>query len=103
MEHLLGHLISHVITPLVGRAFFRTVRRWPITFAALAIGGLLVGLVVIDVSISVSNWLLVGLGVAMEVFYGGLLLMQLHKLRQGTWTAFCDWGVSLFVKQPDEG
>jgi hypothetical protein len=89
-------LITHLIAPFVGRCFFRTVRRWPVIFALIALGG--EGIGVWAVFVEPGNWMLAGIGVLIFVFYTWLLILLLSKLRGGTWGAFCDWAISLFER-----
>lgn len=95
MVSLIAHLIGHLLTPLAGRTFFRTAKRFPPTFAAVALAGEAVGVWAVGFWV-VGDWFLVGIGVLCLVFYTGLLALLAIKLWAGTWGAFCDWAASLF-------
>ena len=88
------YLIAHLIAPFVGRWSFRAFRRWPVLFAAAALVGDGVGLWLISIR-PAGDWVLVG-GILCLVFYTGLLVLLVVKLWSGTWSAFCDWGESIF-------
>ncbi len=95
MVSLIAYLIGELLTPLVGRTFFRAVKRCPPAFAAVALAGEAVGVWAVG-SGAEGDWLLVGVGVLCLTFYTGLLALLAVKLRAGTWDAFCDWAASLF-------
>jgi hypothetical protein len=92
---LIAHLIGSLITPAIGRWFFRTVRRWPILFAVVALTGDWVGVSAVGWW-APGDWFLFAVGVLCLVFYTGLLALLVAKLWSGTWEEFCDWGIALF-------
>src|SRR5205823_6322025 len=72
-EDAVERLIVRLIARPIGRWFFRTVRRWPAVFAAVALVGECVGGWAVGFW-SESDWVLVGIGVLCLVFYTGLLV-----------------------------
>jgi hypothetical protein len=87
--------MEHMVGRIVGRSFFRIVRRWPIVFAAVAAAGEAVGVWGISFLPS-RDWTMVLIGVLCITFYTGLLVLLVVKLWRGTWGEFCDWAESLF-------
>ena len=85
IDSLLPHLS-------IGDRFFRVVRRWPWIFAVFALVGLGVGAWISWVNPPDPSrvWLFKAIGILCIIFYGGLLILLVVKLRDGTWRAFCD-------------
>ena len=101
MVSLIAHLIGHLLTPLVGRTFFRTVKRFPPAFAAVAVGGQGLGAWLVCECGPAGDWPMAGLGVLLLVFYTGLLGLVAVKWWAGTWGGFCDAAASQFEPAPD--
>lgn len=95
MTSLVAHLVGHVFAPLLGRTFFRFVKRFPATFAAVTLGGQFLGAWLICECGPAGNWPMAGLGVLMLAFYAGLLCFLAVKWWRGTWGDFCDEVISL--------
>lgn len=93
-------LIGHLLTPLVGRTFFRTVKRFPLAFVAVAVGGQGLGAWLVCECGPAGDWPMAGLGVLLLVFYTGLLGLVAVKCRTGTWDNFCDDAASQFDPIP---
>lgn len=91
-----AHVIGHLLTPLIGRTFFRTVKRFPTAFAGVAITGQTVGIWLLCECVPAGSWPMAGLGLLCLVFYTGLFGMVVVKRRAGTWDAFCDHAASEF-------
>lgn len=100
MTSFIAHVIGHLLTPLIGRTFFRTVKRFPTVFAGVAITGQAVGMWLVCECGPAGDWPMIGLGVLCLVFYTGLFGMVLLKCRTGTWDAFCDHAVAEFETAP---
>ena len=92
---LIAHMIAEALTPVVGRTFWRTVKRCPAAFGAVALAGQAFGVWAVGFGVT-GDWALVAIGVSCLVFYTGLLALLAVKLRAGTWGAFCDWSAALF-------
>ena len=84
---------------VVGRTFFRIVRRVPLVFAVVAVAGLVLGyccIFVLHDDAPSKEWFLRVLGVGCLVFYGWLLVLLIWKLIARSWTDFCDWAIAVF-------
>lgn len=84
---------------LVGRAFFRIVRRFPFVFGLASIGGLVLGycsIFVLHDANPARAWFLRVIGVGCLIFYGWLLVLLIRKLGNKSWPAFCDWALDIF-------
>lgn len=92
------HAVLQFLIPLLGRSFFWIGRRWPIVCAGLTLLGDLTGvLIVVEYSQS-GEWVGVGIGGLVTAFFTALFATVVYKIRAGTWTAFCDWGITVFEK-----
>jgi hypothetical protein len=84
---------------IVGRTFFRVVKRFPFVFALVAIAGLVLGyccIFVLHDDVLLKEWLLRIIGGGCFVFYGGLLIFLICKINSRRWAEFCDWAISIF-------
>jgi hypothetical protein len=85
---------------LVGRAFFRAVRRFPVIFLLCCVGGLVVGIAALFLFGERPNardaFFCRLIGVGCILFYGWLALLFVLKMRRGSWRDFCDWGYGVF-------
>jgi hypothetical protein len=87
------------LTGFVGRVCFRIVRRVPLVFAIVAIGGLVLGYCCVFVfhdNVQSKEWFLRILGIGCFVFYGWLLTLLIWKLINKSWRDFCDWAIAIF-------
>jgi hypothetical protein len=83
----------------VGKSFFRLVKKVPVIFLLVCIGGLTIG---------IGAWFDFGqpkdsrtiflkcLGVGVILFYGWLMVLHLVKRLKGTWSEFCDRNHQIF-------
>jgi hypothetical protein len=98
----LGIIRAMYLTPLtriVGRTFFRVVRRFPFVFVVVAVAGLVLGyccIFVLHDDKPSKEWFLRCLGIGCLFFYGGLLVLLIHKICTKKWADFCDWAVGIF-------
>jgi hypothetical protein len=86
-------VVPRFLTGLVGRAFFRAVRKVPPLFLLVCLGGIALGFFcLLDHSEANKSKLLFLriLGVWCILFYGWFSLLFLRKISGGTWRAFCD-------------
>ncbi len=87
------------LTRIVGRTFFRVVRRCPWVFGIVGLAGLFLGyccLFVFQDDHPRKEWFLRVLGVLCLIFYAGLIALLIRKLITKTWTEFCDWAIGIF-------
>jgi uncharacterized membrane protein len=89
-------LILHLLIPSFVRAFFRTIKRYPLVFVAITLLGQFIGAWLTTNCFADGDWPMTALGVYIFAFYTGLLGMVIVKWWNGTWDAFCDFGLSQF-------
>lgn len=95
MVSLFAYVIGELLTPTIGRFFWRSVKRFPPSFAGVAFVGQFVGVYLIQCA-PAGDWTMIGIGVLCLTFYTGLLGLLAVKLWAGTWGIFCDDSKSLF-------
>jgi hypothetical protein len=84
---------------IIGRNFFRVVRKFPLVFALVAVAGLAFGYCCIFIlrdDEPANEWFLRSIGVGCFIFYGWLLVLLIRKISNNSWTVFCDWAISIF-------
>ncbi len=95
MVSLFAYVIGELLTPIIGRFIWHTVKRFPPTFAGVAFVGQFVGVYLLQCA-PAGDWSIIGIGVLCLTFYTGLLGLLAVKLWAGTWGTFCDYSASLF-------
>jgi hypothetical protein len=93
------------LVSVVGRIFFRIVRRFPWIAAILFIGGLVLGycfVFVLHDDRPAKEWFLRIIGVGCLILYSGFLIALLRKLINGTWKNYCDQQIAIFARRPRE-
>ena len=91
---LLVNLIVRAVYRYAVPMFFRTIKRFPLAFAAVAAVGQAVGAWLVCNCGQAGNWSMAVLGVFELGFYTGLLGLLTVKWRNGTWGEFCDYVLS---------
>jgi hypothetical protein len=90
---------SNTLVGSVGRLVWRVFKKVPILFLLCCIIGLTVGVVVLFCPATGAREaiFLRIIGVACLLFYGGLAVLFVVKIRRGTWQRFCDWSYGIFA------
>ncbi len=92
-----------ILVSLIARAahryavplFIRTIKRFPLVFAGVAVVGQVLGAWLVCNCAQAGNWQMVAIGVFELVFYTGLLGLLAVKWLNGSWRDFCDYVLSL--------
>ncbi len=95
MVSFFAYVIGELLTPTIGRFFWRAAKRFPPAFAGVGFVGQFVGVFLIQ-GAPAGDWPIFGIGVLCLIFYTGLLGLLAIKLWSGTWDLFCDYSKSLF-------
>ena len=86
------------ITRAIGQPVIRLFKALPPVFAIICVGGVALG-VFLTSSPSIDQEkgrvFIRGLGVLIICFYVGALVLWSVKMYRHTWTAFCDWWLSV--------
>jgi len=105
-------IVPWSLTCRVGRGYFRLVKKLPIAHIGVCAVGLAVGVIVLYESWpgaggagapaagGGNDWLALGLGGLIVLFYAGLAAHHILRRIQGRWDAWCERCASVFEQGP---